>query len=121
VASPFKNMMKRRNNPKPLNICWDIDDTIWVCRPEHCDQVPDYDLIQVLRWFYYNGDNVFIWSAGGTQYAEQISKKLGLDGMAKILSKPPLYGRDPKIDLTFDDSEIGLGTVSCLINRERNK
>lgn len=107
-----------------LNIAFDIDDTIWKIRMRTKDgrrvgdQVPDYDLINVLRWFYNNGDNIYVWSAGGTDYAYTICEKLGIDEMVKILPKPPLDGNNPKIDLTFDDSEIGLGKVNCLVNRK---
>lgn len=111
-------------NKKPLNICWDIDDTIWKVRLRETesghkvgDQVPDYDLIQVLRWFYNNGDNCFIWSAGGTEYAYKIAEKLGLDEMVTIIAKPPLDGNDPRIDISFDDCEVNLAKVSVLVNR----
>lgn len=109
----------------PINICFDVDDTLWKIRPKHHDQVPDYDLIQVLRWFHKNGDNVYVWSGGGVDYAKMIVRKLGLDDMVKVISKPPLYKNDPKIDLVFDDEEITLGKVNIEVYRpwryENNK
>jgi hypothetical protein len=46
------------------------------------DQMPDYDLIQVLRWFHANGDQVYVWSAGGVNYCWAVVSKLGLDRTA---------------------------------------
>ena len=104
-----------------MNIAFDIDDTLWKVRLPQGDQVPDYDLIQVLRWFHANGDNCFIWSAGGMDYAKTIATKLGLDEMVTIIPKPPLYGNDPKIDIAFDDSEITLGKTNVLVHRKHHE
>lgn len=106
-----------------LNIAFDIDNTLWRVRERIIDgkkvydQVPDYDLIGVLRWFYNNGDKCYAWSAGGVDYCRQIMVKLGLDEMVEILSKPPLNGNDPRIDISFDDCEITMGKVNVLLNR----
>ena len=70
-----------------MNIAFDIDDTIWKIRRKQCDQVPDYDLIFVLRWFYNNGNNIYVWSAGGMDHAKNIVTKLGLDEMVTVLDK----------------------------------
>ena len=142
-------MVSRKYKAKPLNIAFDIDDTIWKIRrskptcsdlcqaSEHNDyclthmqrgdfmQIPDYDLIQVLRWFYQNGDNVFIWSAGGKQYAEDIAKKLGLYDMVTVVEKKhdaKDYGlpAPPKMDIAFDDSETNLAKVDIKIPRPYN-
>lgn len=80
------------------------------------DQVPDYDLIQVLRWFYKNGDTVVIWSAGGIDYAEQIATKLGLNDMVLIVNK----GESTiKPDITFDDQAVTMGKVNVLVTRNK--
>lgn len=106
--------MKRHKNPKPLNVAFDIDDTLWKCRKGK-NQVPRYELIAVLTWFYNNGDNVFIWSAGGVEYAKQIAFKLGLDDMVTVIDKGELGAHHSNIDISFDDSEMGLAKVNCLI------
>jgi len=102
-----------------MNIAFDCDDTLWKIDMKRGMQVPDYDLIQVLRWFHQNGDNVYVWSAGGMDYAKDIVRKLGLsDWVHGVIPKPPLYGNDPKIDIAFDDSEITLGKSNVLVNRK---
>ncbi len=56
-----------------MHIAFDVDDTLYKCTyPEKnvlelpkLVQVPDYDLIQVLRWFHQNGDTLYVWSGAG--------------------------------------------------------
>jgi hypothetical protein len=106
-----------------MKIAFDIDHTLWKivkgADGKH-HQVPDYDLIQVLRWFHSNGDEVFIWSAGGVDYAQTIANKLGLDTLAKIIPKG-IYGEPGsglKVDLCFDDEDVKLASVNIKISRE---
>lgn len=108
-------------NPRPLNIAFDIDDTIWKINAKMRRQEPDYKLINVLLWFVENGDNVFVWSAGGVDYAKTIAAKLGLDEYVRIIPKPDLYGKNPKIQLCFDDSEVALGNETVLVYRPHNE
>lgn len=109
------------NNPRPLNVAFDLDDTLWKVNYKMKRQEPDYKLINVLLWFVENGDNVFIWSAGGMDYCKIITAKLGIDEYVKIISKPDLGKSDQKIDLSFDDSEIGLARTNCLVYRKHNE
>ncbi len=108
-------------NPRPINVAFDIDDTIWKINVKMKRQEPDYKLINVLLWFVENGDNVFIWSAGGMDYCKMITNKLGLDEYVKVLPKPDLGKKDRRIDLCFDDSEVRLATTSCLVYRKHNE
>jgi hypothetical protein len=111
-----------------LKVCWDIDDTIWkiqkidnpagryramTANNEYIEQVPDYDLIGVVRWFYQNGDKVYFWSAGGIDYAQMVVNKLGLAHMGKVVEKGSF-----KPDIAFDDCETNLGKVDVRVNRE---
>lgn len=109
------------NNPRPLNVAFDIDDTIWKVNEKMRRQEPDYKLINVLLWFVENGDNVYIWSAGGVDYAKMIAAKLGLDEYVRFIPKPDLYGKDATIDLCFDDSEVALGRTNVIVYRQRNE
>lgn len=95
-----------------MKICFDIDDTLYKIRLDRRDQVPDYDLIQVLRWFHKNGDEVFVWSAGGIDYAETFVKKFGLDDLVTVVTKGSF-----KPDIAFDDCETNLAKVDVRINR----
>lgn len=110
-------------------ISFDVDDTIWKIDRKYKCQVPDYDLIQVLRWFANNGDDVFVWSAGGIDYAQTIVDKLGLTDLVKVISKnsagqtwngPSSHGPelDVPMDIAFDDCETNLAKVDVKVRRE---
>ena len=102
-----------------MRIAYDIDDTLWKIDRKYHNQVPDYDLIQVLRWFVNNGDEVFVWSAGGIEYANTIVMKLGLTDMVKVIPKGKFGNKQLDIDITFDDdSHEQIGKVNVIINRE---
>lgn len=102
-----------KGNKRVLKVAFDIDDTLWKIRRDHGDQVPDYDLIAVLRWFYKNGDKVFVWSAGGVDYAKSIVRRLGLDDMVEVIVKE----KRNDIDVAFDDAETGLAKVDVPVKR----
>lgn len=105
-------------------IAFDIDDTIWKIDRKNKRQVPDYDLIQVLRWFVNNGDEVFVWSAGGQDYTQTIVDKLGLTDLVTVISKISsaklLEKRYEGMDIAFDDCESNLAKVDIRVRRETN-
>ena len=102
-----------------MKIAFDIDDTIYKIDRKYNCQVPDYDLIQVLRWFANNGDEVFIWSAGGTEYAQTIVDKLGLTDLVEVIPKGEFGNKQLNIDLTFDDDKCEqIGKVNIIVKRD---
>ncbi len=109
-------------------VAFDIDGTLWKIRQDKernlIDQVPDYDLINVLRWFYNNGDKVYVWSAGGMNYAQHIVDKLGLSHMVTVIPKKGEVLNDtennlciPVMDIAFDDGDTDLAKVDVMIDR----
>jgi trehalose-6-phosphatase len=105
-----------KTNRKRLKIAFDVDDTLYKIRVDKYDQVPDYELIQVLKWFCQNGDEVFIWSAGGVEYAKAFAKKFGFDDMVSIVEKGSF-----KPDISFDEYLTGLGKTDVIINRNTSE
>lgn len=101
-----------------MKIAFDIDDTLWKINVKHLRQEPDYELIQVLKWFYNNGDEVLVWSAGGVDYAQTIVDKLGFTDMVKVIPKKLTDDMDTP-DLTFDDENVRLGRVNIRVKRDR--
>lgn len=100
-------------------IVFDIDNTLYKIRLEQRDQVPDFDLIQVLKWFYNNGDEVYVWSAGGVDYAKTFVRKLGLDEYVTVIMKRDYKTDDePEMDIAFDDCETNLAKVDILVKRK---
>lgn len=124
---------------KKLKIAFDIDDTLWkiVAKFPYCNnnckiernecqdhrgdyhQVPDYDLIQVLRWFFKNDNKIYVWSAGGIDYAKQIVDKLGLTEMVEVIEKTKENSKLYDIDIVFDDEITNLAKVDILVKRDR--
>ncbi len=105
-----------------IRVAFDVDDTIFKIDIKHKCQVPDYDLIQVLRWFYNNGDEVFVWSAGGCEYTQVIVDKLGLTDMVKVIPKGEFGNRQLDIDLTFDDDKYEqIGKVNVTVRRDHHQ
>ena len=100
-----------------MKIAFDIDGTLYKISEDRKSQVPDYDLIAVLKWFFNNGDQVYVWSGGGTDYAQLIVDRLGLTEMVKCIPKLKLGGDTPVMSLTFDDEEIKNGQCNIKVKR----
>lgn len=96
-----------------MKIAFDIDDTLFKIRLDKKDQVPDFELLQVLRWFHQNGDDVYVWSAGGIDFANRFVTKMGIDDIVTVIRKGSI-----KVDIAFDDMETNLATVDVKVNRE---
>ena len=101
-------------------IAFDIDDTLAkiVAQGQEYVQVPDYDLIQVMRWFINNGDEVYVWSAGGVDYAQMWLRKLGLTDSVTVIPKVDLGETHPNMDIAFDDCETKLAKVDIIVKRK---
>ena len=84
-------------------------------------QVPDFDLIQVVRWFIENDHQVFFWSGGGIDYSQMIIDKLGLTNKVKALPKVKLGDKSNphNIDIAFDDEETNLAKVNIKVKRPK--
>jgi hypothetical protein len=97
-----------------MKIAFDIDDTLYkiVGIAPRLRQIPDYEVIQLLLLLHKFGAEIIVWSGGGVDYAEGIVNKLGLDGIVKVKAKGSV-----KVDLTFDDQDIKLGTLNFWIKR----
>lgn len=101
-----------------MKIAFDIDDTLYkiVGIAPRLHQIPDYDVIQILLLLRKFGAKIIVWSGGGIEYAQTIVDKLGLTEFVTVMEKGAT-----KVDLTFDDQQVKLGTVNFWINREEDK
>src|SRR4051812_48833108 len=116
-------------------VAFDVDDTLIVpAVATGLDRdVPNYETIAIYRWFQAQGHTMWIWSGGGNQYARDWARRLGLDadaflgkhaegGWREALrngeGEPYLTNVIP--DLTFDDSDLTLGTVNVKVKRLNN-
>ena len=127
---------------KKLKIAFDIDDTLWkvIAQFPFCNsscniinnecsqhrgkyrQVPDYEIIQVLKWFYDNDHEVYVWSAGGLDYAQTIVDKLGLTEMVTVIPKQNYDAKEIiDIDIAFDDMDTNLAKVDVKVKRDNHE
>ena len=60
-----------------LLIAFDVDGTL-IHQVGAAEDTPRYDIIQTFHFFEKLGNEMFIWSGGGVDYAERWSQKLGL-------------------------------------------
>lgn len=76
------------------------------------EAVPNYSLIQVLKWFKKNGEQIFFWSAGGQDYCQSMVRKLGLQDDGTVIEKE----MNTDMDVSFDDQEVFLAKVNIQVN-----
>jgi hypothetical protein len=100
-----------------LRIAWDCDDTLLI--PAIVTglpyDTPNYENIDIYRWFQSQGHDCVIWSGGGIDYARMWANKLGLNPTA-VIEKNKKGG----IDLCFDDCDVDLATVNIKVKRLKN-
>lgn len=114
---------------KRLVIAWDVDDTLIVPAVATGLDVdtPSYEAIAVYRWLQAQGHIMVVWSGSGEDYARMWGTKLGLnaDVYRDKHDRAPFTSDDGSFlqalpDLTFDDSDLTLGTVNVKVRRVNN-
>lgn len=83
-----------------LTVAFDCDDTL-IMWSESGRAMPNYNVIELMRWFQRNGHRVIVWSGGGIPYATEWIEKFNLYWMAdppEVLEK----GSVP-VDIAVDD------------------
>jgi FMN phosphatase YigB (HAD superfamily) len=114
------------------NIAFDIDNTLYKVEKENVIgsggmgrerqyQVLDFELINLMLWYLRNGDTVWIWSAGGKEYAQSFKDKFFRNLNIGILEKKLYLYFDVTekygIDICYDDQEVKLAKVNILVRR----
>jgi hypothetical protein len=97
-----------------MKIAFDVDGTLIlpsITSNGFDSEIPNYEIIEVFRFFQKQGHEMFIWSGGGIDYAIEWSDKLGLK--ATIIEKEK---RDD-IDIAFDDQLVDLAKVNIKLNK----
>lgn len=100
-----------------MKIAFDVDDTLIV--PSVVTglglDTPNYDIINLYRWFQDQGHYMVIWSGSGIDWATRWAEKLGLKPN-EIRQKG--FGAD--IDICFDDCDVQLAKVNVKVKRINN-
>lgn len=105
-----------------MKIAFDIDDTILIpaVATTSGDNVPNYDVIAIYRWFQSQGHFMILWSGSGTDWAKRWGEKFDLNP-DEVRAKLQLNGKPwPDIDLAFDDCDVDLGKVNIKVKRIKN-
>lgn len=99
-----------------LKIAFDVDDTLIVPSVVTGNRdIPNYDTIQLFKWFEAQGYHMIIWSGSGIDWATTWAEKLGLK--AEIRRKE----KADDIDIAFDDCDVDLGKINVKVSRIENK
>lgn len=100
-----------------LTVAFDVDDTL-IKEGPHGRELPNHNVIDLLRWFQRNGHHVIVWSGGGIEYANRVIERFNLyfpGNDAYVVAK----GSVP-VDIAVDDGGIGLGAEEQVFNEIKN-
>lgn len=100
-----------------LTVAFDVDDTLIVEGPNG-RELPNHNVIDLLRWFLRNNHRVIVWSGGGIEYARRAVEKynLAFPGNDVIVVNK---GSVP-VDIAVDDGGIGLGAEEQVFGEIKN-
>lgn len=109
IKKPYSSLLEligttdsNRGHRTRLTIAFDVDSTLI----DH-EERPIYKNVMLLKRFVEDGMDVVIWSGGGVSYAERFSRKLGFEGLVRVVEKG-----SELVDLAFDDQLVNLGKVN---------
>ena len=89
-----------------MTVAFDLDGTL-IHQGGPLNETPRYDVIQLYKLLESFGCTMYIWSFGGTQYAQEWADKLGLK--ATIIEKGSVC-----VDLTVDNEKFYQGIVNLV-------
>ena len=100
-----------------MKIAFDIDDTVLVPSvvTESGDNVPNYDVIAVLRFFQAQGHEIVLWSGSGVDWTKRWGEKFGLHPFTVRMKE-----KSEDIDIAFDDCIVDLAKVNVRVRRIKN-
>lgn len=99
-----------------MRIAFDIDDTLIIPSVVTGDRdVPNYEVIDIYRWFQNQGHIMILWSGSGVDWAKTWGEKLGLRPNEIRVKK-----KAEDIDICFDDCDVDLAKVNVKVKRLDN-
>ena len=109
-------MILKNMNKKKLTIAFDVDDTLIVPAvvTGFDRDTPNYETIEVYKWFQAQGHTMVIWSSSGIDWAKTWAEKLGLEAQIRVKSK------SDSVDLAFDDCDVDLAKINIKVKRVHN-
>lgn len=103
-----------------LTVAFDIDDTLLVPslvmgNGVSGENVPNYEVIAVLRWFQLQGAHIILWSGSGVDWAKRWGEKFGLEPFEVRVKQ-----KSEDVDICFDDCIVDLARVNVRVGRIKN-
>lgn len=100
-----------------MRIAFDIDDTLLIpgIVSESGENVPNYEVIAVLRFFQSQGHEIVLWSGSGVEWAKRWGERFGLEPFTVRVKEAA-----EDVDIAFDDCEVKLAKVNVRVKRVKN-
>lgn len=100
-----------------MKVAFDIDDTILVPSVVTAsgDNVPNYDVIAIYKWFQAQGAEMILWSGSGIDWAKRWGEKFGLEPFTVRVKE-----KSEDVDICFDDCDVDLAKVNVRVKRIKN-
>lgn len=115
-----------------MRIATDIDDVLWKLVEDQDSRVEgigakcacgmnvkqevDHLMVDFVHSLILDGNDVFVWSAGGVDYAKNWVKRFAPAWESLVEVIPKEKGHD--IDVCFDDQDVDLATINLRVKRE---
>lgn len=101
---------------RKLKVCFDCDETLWLNDQYAVGGEPNAPVVAIFKALQRMPHiELFVWSHGGQEWAEEVAKKCGLTGY-KIIEKPFPVPTDKSCapDIAFDDID-DMGKVTIFV------
>lgn len=100
-----------------MKIAFDIDDTILIPSVVSMsgDNVPNYDVIAIYKFFQTQGAEMILWSGSGIDWAKRWGEKFGLEPFTVRIKE-----KSGDVDICFDDCIVDLALVNVRVKRVKN-
>lgn len=80
------------------------------------DNVPNYEVIAVLRFFQSQGHEIILWSGSGIDWAKRWGERFGLQPFTAQTKSKDAW----PVDICFDDCDVDLAKVNIRVKRVKN-
>ena len=99
-----------------LKVAFYMDDTLIIPSVVTGNRdIPNYETIEIYRWYQAQGCHMILWSGSGVDWAETWGEKLGLKPDEIRMKK-----KSEDVDICFDDCEVDLAKVNVRVGRVAN-
>jgi hypothetical protein len=90
-----------------ISVAFDVDGTL-IYQIGEKEDTPRYDVINFYHQFEKFGCTMYVWSSGGSDYANKWREKLGLQGI--VVQKGSF---EP--DIAVDNEEVNIGKINIRV------